>query len=426
MSGPGTVTSEPASTLAFVWDPLTPAVMSLVIEAREICDVLWIVDRSRPEVEPMMRFLRKFGTCLDVTGLTLDEAASQIAQYQPQGILSLADGSLLWTAQVAQRLGLKFMSPETAVRLTDKHAQREAFRDHGLAVPGNWIVPGDDDDALWRRLCDEATFPAVLKPRTGAASRDTVPVGSLEELREIWELHKSARDVPHDFVLEQYIADSPLPLGGEGFAGYVSVESFVCDGQVSHVGVNGRMPPAPPFRETGFFIPAALDPGLEAAVLDVARRAVTAMDIAVGCQHTEIKLTPDGPVVIEVNGRIGGGVPELLAAANGVRFMSLAVRLALGQHISYEELPPCDRVAYLLYVHAPQEIHTVTAVEGLSQLKETAGVDEIVLKRGPGQPVDWREGNHGYVYSVFGTVADHEELRHLYGLVSSLVTIEGE
>jgi len=121
-----------------------------------------------------------------------------------------------------------------------------------------------------------------------------------------------------------------------------------------------------------------------------------------------------------------GHLPELLAAANGVRFMSLAVRLALGQHISYEELPPCDRVAYLLYVHAPQEIHTVTAVEGLSQLKETAGVDEIVLKRGPGQPVDWREGNHGYVYSVFGTVADHEELRHLYGLVSSLVTIEGE
>lgn len=104
----------------------------------------------------------------------------------------------------------------------------------------------------------------------------------------------------------------------------------------------------------------------------------------------------------------------------------MAMRLALGETVLCDEMPHCDRLAYLLYVQAPRELRTITAVEGLAELREVVGVDEIVLNRGPGQPVDWREGNHGYVFSVFGTVANHDELRHLCSFVSSLVRIRGE
>ena len=411
--------------LAFVYDAHTPAVMALAVDAKEVCDVLWIVDTSQEGVASIARLLRRYGTCLDVAGLSDDETARALTDHHVDGILALADGALEWTAHLAQRLGLTFMTADAAQRLTDKFVQRRALRHAGLAAPGSWVLEPSDASAAFTTVEREAKFPCVLKPRIGAASRDTIPVATFAELRALWDIYTSSGDPLQEFVLEEYIADSPDDPGGVGFAGYVSVESFVCSGRITHLAINGRMPAAPPFRETGFFIPAALDDAWTRAVLNCASQAITAMDIPVGCLHTEIKLTPSGPVIIEVNGRIGGGVPELLAAANGVQFLSLAMRLALGETIEIEEMPTCSRVAYLLYVQAPENIRTVTAVEGLRELAEVAGVDEIVLNRGPGQPVDWREGNHGYVYSVFGTTTDHDELRKLYQRATQDVRIIG-
>ena len=418
--------SSPRPKLAFVYNPRSFGAMALADAANGLCDLVWVVDTSHPEVESMTRLLRRFGPCVDVAGLSIDEAASKIAEHAPQGILSLADDSLLWTAEVAIRLGLTFLSPATAARLTDKHVQRQALREGGLSVPRSWLVRHGEEETAWSTIASEASFPAVLKPRLGAGSRDTIPITTPDELRALGALPRSFDDHPRDFVLEEFIPDATYPAGGEGFAGYVSVESFVSDGHVTHLAINGRMPPAPPFRETGFFIPSALDNEQERAVLEVASRALTAMGVVVGCLHTEIKLTPTGPIVIEVNGRIGGGVPQLLASANGVRMLSLAMRLALGEEVVCDEMPPCNRLAYLFYVQAPEELRTITAVEGLNELQKVAGVDEIILNRGPGQNVDWREGNLGYVFSVAGTVADHVELRHVYGLVASLVRISGD
>ena len=41
------------------------------------------------------------------------------------------------------------------------------------------------------------------------------------------------------------------------------------------------------------------------------------------------------------------------------------------------------------------------------------GVEEVILRRGAGQRIDWREGNHGHVLSVFGTTDDHDGLRRV-------------
>ena len=44
---------------------------------------------------------------------------------------------------------------------------------------------------------------------------------------------------------------------------------------------------------------------------------IEALGVSTGCLHTEVKFTPDGPEIIEVNGRVGGGVPEMLERAAG-------------------------------------------------------------------------------------------------------------
>jgi len=52
-------------------------------------------------------------------------------------------------------------------------------------------------------------------------------------------------------------------------------------------------------------------------VPDLATAATKALRVRTGFLHTEIKVTPSGPRVIEVNGRLGGGLPNLLQQAAG-------------------------------------------------------------------------------------------------------------
>jgi biotin carboxylase len=411
--------------LAYVYEPGSFSTLALFEAARELCDLVWVADTSRPDVAALSALLRRLGTLVDVAGLSTAQAAAAIEAHDPDGILALADDALCWTAELATLLGLPFHSPATARNLTDKFDQRAALAAAGLAVPRSWAVAGADPEAAIAHLDGVLRFPAIVKPRRGEGSRHTVFVASRTQLQSSIALALADGGV-RDLVVEEYIPDAEGDVAGATFAGYVSVESFVSTGVVSHLAVNGRTPPADPYRETGFFIPSALDAVTERGVLEVAAMAAHAVGVTTGCLHTEVKLTPSGPVVIEVNGRVGGGVPELLAAAAHERVLSLAMRLALGEAIVLEEPLRCERVAFLLYVQAPREMRVVTAIDGLDEVRALRGVDEVVLRRGPGERVDWREGNHGHVLSVFGTVDDHDELRRVIRRVGSALRIDGE
>ncbi len=405
--------------LAFAYHPRSFGTMAVADAAKGICELVWIVDTSDAEVASVSRLLCRLGTVIDVAGMTIEAAAAEVAASQPDGILALADSMLAWTAQLAEILGLPFITPAVAARLTDKYTQRAALRDAGVPTPAFWQVPDVDDLDAWGRLATEATFPAVFKPRRGEGSRDVVPVGSLEELRAL------AAEAHGSFVLEEYLLDRPA-RGHQHFAGYVSVESVVAGRRISHLAITGRFPLAEPFRETGFFIPSALDTEDERAVLELATAAVEALGVSIGALHTEIKLTPHGPRVIEVNGRIGGGVPEMLRDACAVELLPLAMRIALGEEIAFDTMPPCATVGYLLYVQAPASMRRIVAVEGLDALRTDPEVAEIILCRGAGRSVHWREGNHGHVFSVRGAAANHRRLATMERRVREEVRIRGD
>ncbi|HLK45406.1 MAG TPA: ATP-grasp domain-containing protein, partial [Acidimicrobiales bacterium] len=409
--------------LAYVHRPGSFDALALRDAARGVCRLLWVVDTSLEGVAGAVRLLDRLGEVVDVAGRAPADAAALVAAHRPAGVLTLADAALVATADLAERLGLAFHTPDVARRLTDKHAQREALAAAGLRVPVVADVPvgpdGEDLEVLARRV----SLPAVLKPRVGEGSLDTFLVDSVAELGAA-VAEARASDATRALVLESYIPDAPTPLGGQGFAGYLSVESVVAGGPPCHLATNGRLPPAPPFRETGFFIPSAVAPPLLDEVLEVASAAIVALGVTTGCLHTEVKLTADGPVVIEVNGRVGGGVPEMLHRACGVDLLALAMRVALGERPACGGLLPVARLAFLVYVHAPEPSGVVTSVEGMAEVRAAPGVDEVVLRRVPGDRVDWREGNHGHVLSVLGTAEDHDGLRAMRRYLDATLRIE--
>ena len=381
--------------------------LQVVEAASGLCDIVWVLDESIPENATMSRLLRKFGAVVNVAGLSTKETASLLRPHSPNGIVAYRDEDLVPFAFLAADLDLDFHTPEVALTLVDKLLQREALRKGGVASPSCWEIPADRSPGAVEALAAIVEFPAVIKPRTGSGGQYTVPVSDAADFsRQVALLPKQAGGTRGMFV-EQYLAGAES-RAGDRFADYVSVESLVAGDKISHLAVTGRFPLAEPFRETGFFIPAELDEVEEDAVLGLATDALRALKVRTGGFHTEIKLTPEGPRVLEVNGRLGGKVPEMLFEASGESMMALSMRVALGEAVAFDAPIPCARIGWSFLFQPPSAARRLVSIDGLDRLAELAGVNSVFLNKVPGDAIDPWDGTRHYIYSVYGVSPDYD------------------
>lgn len=376
---------------------------------RDAFEVITVAEVGGPEQSRYARLLRRLGPVIDSWGKTPEQLAIELAAESPDGIVAIADENVALAAELARRLGLPGPTAATVTRLTDKLAQRAALREHGLRTPRFWAIDGPDDIEAWHTIEREATFPAVLKPRIGTLSRNVFQVASIADA---WSTLAAAQDEPSGFLLEEFIPDGPAGVAGEGFDGFLSVESLAYHGDIAHVATTGRAPMAPPFRSGGAFIPSAIDGHLLDKVLETTTIAIRALGVTDGCLHTELKLTPDGPVIIEVNGRMGGKMDELTQRSSGFRFREQQFRIAADLPPVIHQTPvPCHHVGYIVTQQAPQHIDSYTRLTGLEELRELPGVHDITLDVAPGRHIDWRNGTASKLFTVEGAVTDHDQLR---------------
>jgi biotin carboxylase len=411
--------------LAVVYHPtLTrPVAMSAAAASGEWLPV-WLVDLSLGDTPAALRMLRRFGDVVDVTGLAAQDAAGALAVHEPAGIVTFSDLQLLWTSQVAESLHLPFFSSSAAIRLVNKGAQRRALRAAGIPTPGFWELPATSDRAARERTIAEvaatASFPVVLKPQESAASRNTFRATNAEELRAA---SATAAHEQSGLIVEEMLPDN-WPRDERPYADYVSVESVLTHGTVSHLMVTGKFPLADPFRETGDFVPSNLPPSMQEVALQVAGDAVNALADGAGVFHTEIKFTPDGPRVIEVNGRVGGMIGEIIDLASESHTLETIANVALGRQVSFDRPIPCVRIAYSADIQAPQNATRLVRLDYLEAIRQLDGVDGVAVHVRPGEALDWRTGTLGHVYSVTGTAQTVDELWSVQRQVTELVVVE--
>ncbi len=416
-------TANSLPLLAIPYAGLSPAVMTTAQAATGVCSILWLVDGEDPSVRLDVRALERFGQVADLGGHSPERWADAVRPFRPDGIVTFSDDRMVDVALLAEDLGLPFHRPDVARRLTDKMLQRDALRRAGLPMPESTPVGSHLDGDALKNIATNVRYPAVLKPVHGTDSRTTLRVDDADEL--LAAFRSLFGDSRPDMVIEEYLADGG-PCLGEGFADYLSVESLVVAGHVEHFAVTGRFPLAPPLRESGFFIPADLTPDQRIVALDVARAALDALGVETGALHTEIKFTPDGPRVIEVNGRLGGGVPLMLEMMGAASAPRLAMEVALGRTPDTAALEPREGIGFRLLFHAPMTARRVLAVENLEQIGQLPGAPTATLHRPPGTEIDWRTGTNDYVYSVIGVAQDYNQLRMINKSAGAMVQMRFE
>jgi biotin carboxylase len=394
--------------------------MQLTEAAAGVCELIWMVDGSLPEMGQMTELLHHFGPVVDIGGLGVEQILEELTPpYRPDGIVTYLDANMVTLAGVAQALNLPFHSPATSAALTDKAEQRRALSKAGLAVPSCYVITPEQPESRLVAIEKEVGWPAVLKPRSAQGSRFTFFVNDGSELREFLRDLGPGRP---DMVLETYLGDDPSRSDGP-YADYVSVESVVARGVVSHLALTGRFPLAENFRETGFFIPAALSEADQRAALVLASSAIAALGVTTGCLHSEIKFTPDGPKIIEVNGRVGGGVPEMLDRAAGLALVEMTLRLALGEWVRVDGPVATERIGYRFFLQPPAVSATVASIKGVDAISDYPGVDAITVHQGPGSVLDWKDGSRNHIVAVVGSAQDYDELQAVNRLLNQKVTV---
>jgi len=415
-SGTGSrATGDPVPRVAVLHHPNSFFPFDLRAQVGDAAELVWVVDSTLIPAEILV-LLRRFGPVVDTVGETLEATAGALASLGVEGVVSFVEDHIEDAAQLAAMLGLRYHTPEVAATLVNKRLQRTALAAAGIPGPAFWTAPGDLDEPGATELAARVTYPAVVKPAKGSGSRDICLVRTPVELRAVL-----AERHDHGYLIEEYLVDE---VDHEPwYASYLSVESVVSRGSIAHVALTGRFPLAEPFRESGNFIPALCPTEQVPQLLSLVDDTLAALQVTDSVIHTEIKLTPDGPRVIEVNGRLGGRPPFVLASVSDTNLFQVACAVALGQAVPFDGLARCDGVGFWLMLHAPMEARRLDAVAGSDDVRAFDAVSTVQVNRCPGDPLDWHQGTDGKVVTVRGTVGDHDQLRETVARIRAAVTI---
>jgi S-sulfo-L-cysteine synthase (3-phospho-L-serine-dependent) len=321
-------------------------------------------------------------TIIDVDTNDLGAVVRRLRELQGAGIDALLTFSEFYVAIVAEAaaaVGARFLDPAAAHTCRNKFATRTALRAAGLATPDFWLVASDEQA---RRLSRTVAYPCVVKPLTDSGSKGVRLVSSAAELRA----HCRA-------LLGSRANDRGQPVAGEALVESLlsgpefSVETITLAGAVTKVvGVTTKhLGPPPHFVEIGHEFPSAIDRRRRQQLVDSALAALSAVGFDLGPAHTEIHWTAAGPVVVEINPRLAGGmIPELVRHATGIDLLAAVLDLASGGAVDLEASR--RRAAAIGFLTASTG-GRVARIDGLTAARAAPSIREVHVATSVGRLV---------------------------------------
>jgi biotin carboxylase len=349
--------------------------------------------------------------CLDLEDP--EQLIAEAKKLAPRGVVTYDDRLVENTARVAEALGLPGPGPETVARCKDKGRMREALAAAGLS-PVRFGTADDLSAAL--EVAGEVGYPAVLKPRALSGSIGVVRVDDEAALRRSFGMVRGARTglsaVTRPGVLIEEFLD-----GME-----YSLDAVTTGGQTRPLVVAEKIVGFPPyFEEIGHMVPARPVPGLDEAI-ELVLDAHRALGLDWMTTHTEFRLTPGGPRIIEVNARLGGDlIPYLGRLALGVDAAGATAEVALGR------VPPISTAqtqgaAAVRMFYPPEDLRFRS-----TEAPEVPGLDTFVALAKPGETL--RLPPRGFLSrAAVGVVvgSGHAECLSRLRLLEERTIIQGE
>lgn len=325
-------------------------------------------------------------------------------------------------AILAARLGLPGLAPASVAKVRNKAIMREAVAGAGLLVPTFAVVrdPAEIDAA-----CVHVGFPAVIKPVESGGSIHVSRVDSLQQARRaiaaIYADDELEFDRPldTDVVVERYVAGPEY-----------SADGYVRDGEVVVAAVTRKLlGPEPRFLEIGHLTPAPLDEASRKEITEYTSAVAKAVGITVGPFHCELRLSSNGPVLMEIAGRLPGDrITDLMEEATGLVLPRAALAVAAGADPgalgAYHE--PAAGAAGIRFLTTGGSA-SYTRLEGWEELTREPWVADSKILVEPGAPVRTNEADYRCrIAAVLFTAESPAEAHDRWTEIGERVRVLGE
>jgi biotin carboxylase len=318
-----------------------------------------------------------------------ERAAEQIAEAARKrpirGIVPASDPTAVIAALAAERLGLPHNPPAAARRAANKHEMRVALRDAGVPVPAFRPFPLDADPAAAAR---EVPYPCVLKPLIFSASRGVIRADDASGFVAAW---RRIAKLLHDTAAERRAREEDAGRGllVEAFVpgAEVAIEGLLRAGRLEVLAVFDKPDPldGPFFEETIYVTPSRHPPELLARIERTVADGARALGLVEGPLHAELRLSPGGPIVLEIAARsIGGLCSRTLRFGAGLTLEEVLVAHAMGLPLDALRREARASGVMMLPILRAGVLHRVRGVEAA---RAVAGVEDVVITVPEGRAV---------------------------------------
>lgn len=371
-----------------------------------------------PATHPLLAYAQNVITTEtnDLAGLiTFLRQQHQLLHFD--GVLTICDYYLDTARQVADALDLPCPFPTTVSEIRNKGLLRQALDAAGLANPAYQLVMSWNDA---QQAAQMIGYPLVIKPTDLASSAYVRLVRNETELRESYtaleQFERNFRDQPRErtVLLEVY-------MHGPEF----SVEACTFAGETKLIGITDKGVTAEPyFIEDSHMFPAALSISEQTEINSLVLNALRAVGFDHGISHTEIKLTPEGPRIVEINPRVGGNyIAELVERVSGINLLTATIDLALGQRPNLQPQATGIASAAIQFL-LPEQGGKLQAIHGQASLATAPQLARWNISATEGSTIGAPIDNACYLGHVVAVDPDGLRAREFATQAAATITFE--
>ena len=319
----------------------------------------------------------------NVSILDITQIRKIVDEFKPDGIaVGTCETGMHTASVIAKEYNFPFLDEKTVLKATNKVLMLEAFKSYGVPSPEYKVVrPGDTVE--WGSY-----FPVITKPADKSASRGIYYVKDTSELNKAVEISMSTSDTK-EVLIEEYL-DGPE----------VSVEIVMIGVEPKVLQITDKITSGPPYYiEVGQSQPSLLTVAEKKQIADCASKASKAVGLCNCAVHAEVKMTPRGPKMVELAGRMGGHFIDsyLLENSTGYDLQGAVIRYALGHPMTIEKKD--DNCACAMKCILAKE-GTVISILGVDRAKMLKGIKYVFISANVGQKLKEGKSNNdliGYV-----------------------------
>ncbi|WP_314244929.1 ATP-grasp domain-containing protein [Streptomyces kutzneri] len=252
-------------------------------------------------------------------------AAREVASRRRiAGLMCWDEPLVLDAGLLAAEFGVPGLSVPGVRGCRDKRRTRAELTAAGLCQPGFELTTTVEEA---RAAADRIGYPVVIKPRAMGASIGVVFAADATEVEAAFRIALAASEVDPGPYRASAMVEGYAP-GPE-----ISVDGAVHKGEYLPMFLARKHSSDQPyFEEVGHLVDAGDPLMADQELMSTLARAHRALGIEDGITHSELRLTGRGPLVIEINGRLGGDlIPFLGRTATGIEPGEVLFDVATGQ-----------------------------------------------------------------------------------------------